>query len=197
MAGVLPAHASTLIGFDDILGNAMIPLAGDRYRSEGVILGTTSSNGLCTEDFPGSPGFSLHMFTCGFVPSTLTFDFVDPTTLAPLPSNLFGLKIAIDLVPGPGTPWALSLFDVNNNLLEFQSEAPDNPVFDLYTKTILISRPQFDIARAEFVTSTGTGVLTGVDDLRFNQVPEPSTFVVIGLGLILLAWVRRLAIVRA
>lgn len=191
---LVPASASTLITFD-IPGTFQPNIAPDRYRSSGVLINTTSSAGLCIGDILGESGFSRRLFTCNFEPSSLIFNFVDPVTLAPKPSSVFELSASFVLFQGIGTEWTLSLFDVNHNLLETSSGIPSTTSggAGVHDETFHIFRPNSDIASAEFLTASGPSTRTSVDDLRFLQVPEIPTTLPIGMGLLLVAAIRRAA----
>lgn len=156
----------TLINFDDQATGT--PVGVNDYLAAGVMITETEGLGFFGR-YGGSQSLPNYIGTgpngergtdalLGW-DGTIRFDFTVPVDM-----------VGIGIADSAGGPEFIRAYDQGGNLLEvFQVPVGSN----VY---VGFSRPQGDIWRFEV-----TGDYFAVDDLQFNQVPEPATLAVFGL----------------
>jgi hypothetical protein len=169
--------AAAIITFDDFTHFGSMPIAGDRYQDQGVLLETTGLQ-LEVAGPVGSPASYYLRVPDGL--GTITVRFVLPGTSDPGVTDSVSFHV-IDF--GSLLPqWAVSVFDLSDNLLDQQSGASNDPM------PVSFTRAAPDIHRL-VISHPSNG---GIDTLSFGAlIPEPATAALLTLGLLCTTVCRR------
>ncbi len=186
------------IGLLDFSGNEALETF-DTFPSAIPAATPQTVNGL-TFQSQGSGGGASGMFRIDSVFHSNLFLNIAGTSGAPVFQDNFTLsdftiafstpvrRVGILLSTGPATSWRVSSLDQVGGLIEFVEVsmfADNEAVFaGLETSTIIASLRIQDI-------SPDNGSVTFMDDLRFEAIPELSTALLTGLGIVGLAIASR------
>ena len=167
----------TLVNFDDKATGTAIGVAD--YASVGVAA-ITEIEGLGFFGRYSSSQSSPNYVGTGFggergTDASLGWDGTILITFAALQQ-----RVGLGVADSAGGPEIMSIFDSNFVQLEFGT-----------VPTGLNTYAYFDRTTADIKYLAIKGDFFAIDDLQFSPVPEPSTYVLFGLGLLTLLGVRR------
>jgi hypothetical protein len=173
LASVSSLHANT-VRFT-IPGTYVPNVAQDRYSDSGVLMKTSAASGLCIGDLMTETGFARQLFSCNFVPSVLTFSFVDGNGNSKrqkvAPTDTVILVVSFVCFRSVGSPWKVTAFDRDHRPLEVR-EGLSTPVSVAFPRTQVIQffRSKADIASVEF-EAPGGETRTSIQMIHFDASP--------------------------
>lgn len=182
------AFSAVLVDFDDITGDGTV-WSGDRYLATHDINFFTPSGPLFAWDDPSSGLFItttgltyVYAGTPGLATNQIGFSFFENGNLATKGATDFVLFDVIDYEGEASQVWSAEAFDVDGNSL-FNASGTDSG------ETVEFTSASQNIHTVVFTSSID---FEGMDSVVFNEpvavassaVPEPSTYVLLALGLL-------------